>query len=215
MGPKRCGVEITAPLLQMNIDLYLGFCLTSLALLITPGPIVTLIIANSLKHGTRSGFVTLAGSQVGLLVWIAIAALGLASVIEFMGPWFHFVRLAGAAYLAWLGLKLIFSHRKFSLPRPEHKRNFFLQGLFMNFSNPKSLLLFGALMPQFMTSSMSIPSQIFILGLTFLVLAALSDGLYAVAAGKARSWLSDGRMHIVEIISGLLLIAAAVWITLI
>jgi homoserine/homoserine lactone efflux protein len=71
------------------------------------GPTVTLIVANSLTHGMRAGLLNVAGTQIGLGLMMATLVIGLASVIETMGWWFDWLRLAGAAYLVWLGWKLI------------------------------------------------------------------------------------------------------------
>ena len=75
--------------------------------MLVPGPTVTLIIGNSLRHGTRAGLLNVAGGQVGLAIIIALVGIGLTSLIETMGHWFDLLRLAGAAYLVWLGWRMI------------------------------------------------------------------------------------------------------------
>ncbi len=72
-----------------------------------PGPTVTLIIANSLTHGTRAGLLNVAGTQLGLAVFVGVLVIGLASVIETMGVWFDWVRFIGAAYLVWIGIRML------------------------------------------------------------------------------------------------------------
>src|SRR4029078_11702861 len=91
----------------MTLEAYIAFCLASIAIVIVPGPTVTVVIANSLKYGQRAGLLNVAGRQAGLVVWVAVAILGLASAISLMGVWFDVVRIAGAGYLIWLGIKLI------------------------------------------------------------------------------------------------------------
>ena len=91
----------------MSLHLYLAYVAACIVLVIVPGPTVTLIVANSLRHGTRAGLLNIAGTQVGLALMIGIVLAGLASLIEAMGWWFDWVRLAGAAYLIWLGVKLL------------------------------------------------------------------------------------------------------------
>ena len=91
----------------MSLDLYAAYLVACLIIVIVPGPTVTLIVANSLRHGRRAGLLNVAGGQLGLAIVAAIALMGLASLIAAMGAWFAWVRLAGAAYLIWLGWKLL------------------------------------------------------------------------------------------------------------
>src|ERR1700674_5630151 len=91
----------------MSAELYLAYVAACFAIVIVPGPTVTLIIANSLRHGARAGLLNVAGTQLGLALMIAILCVGLASIIATIGVWFDWVRLAGAAYLVWLGFRLL------------------------------------------------------------------------------------------------------------
>src|SRR5471032_1252073 len=91
----------------MSLQLYLAFVAACFALALLPGPMVTLVIANGLRHGTRAALTNVAGAQVGLAIVIGVVAVGLTSLMATMGYWFDWVRFAGAAYLVWLGIKLI------------------------------------------------------------------------------------------------------------
>ena len=91
----------------MSTELYFAYLLATIVIVIVPGPTVTLIVANSLTHGTRAGLLNVAGTQLGLAFCIGTVAIGLASVIQTIGWWFDWLRLAGAAYLIWIGWKLI------------------------------------------------------------------------------------------------------------
>src|SRR5271156_5337797 len=91
----------------MSLNLYLAFVAACIALALLPGPVVTLIVANGLRHGTRAALINIAGAQAGLAIVIGIVAVGLTSLMATMGYWFDWVRFAGAAYLVWLGIKLI------------------------------------------------------------------------------------------------------------
>ena len=118
-----------------------------MALAILPGPIVTLVIANGLRHGTRAALTNIAGAQAGLAIVIAIIAVGLTSLMATMGYWFEWVRFAGAAYLIWLGIKLFRSTGVVTAsdaPPPPPRGGFFLQGFLVLLSNPKVLVFFGA-----------------------------------------------------------------------
>src|SRR5207245_11341971 len=91
----------------MSLQAYLAFVAACIALALLPGPVVTLVIANGLRHGTRAALTNIAGVQAGLAIVIGIVAIGLTSLMATMGYWFDWVRFAGAAYLVWLGVRLI------------------------------------------------------------------------------------------------------------
>jgi homoserine/homoserine lactone efflux protein len=200
---------------MMTIQAYIAFCLACFLIVIVPGPTVTVIVANSLRHGARAGLLNVAGTQAGLLLWLGIAVLGLASAIQFMGVWFDVLRIAGAAYLIWLGIKLIRS--KGELIASERTRphgSFFLQGFMVILSNPKVLLVFGALIPQFIVPEGDYVRQLLFLGVTFMVVATIFDSVYAFAAAGAGSWLSRTRIRAIETVSGLCLIGGGIWLAL-
>ena len=96
----------------MITDSYVAFVLAAMALAFVPGPTITVIIANSLKYGTRAGLMNVLGTQMGVVIWLGIAALGLGAAIQLMGAWFILLRYVGAAYLIWLAYKLFMSDRK-------------------------------------------------------------------------------------------------------
>ena len=131
-----------------------------------PGPTVTLIIANSLTHGTRAGLLNVAGTQLGLAIMLGVLLVGLSSIIATMGFWFDWVRIAGAVYLVWLGWKLLRANAGFGevgrTPKP--RGGFFLQGFLVLMSNPKALLWFGAFIPQFVDPAGNYVGQIMLLG---------------------------------------------------
>jgi threonine/homoserine/homoserine lactone efflux protein len=199
----------------MTLEAYVGFCLAAIAIVIVPGPTVTVVIANSLRYGQRAGLLNVAGTQAGLFVWMAVAILGLASAITLMGVWFDVLRIAGAAYLIWLGIKLLRSKGEtFSAAAREPNGGFFLQGFVVILSNPKVLLVFGALIPQFISPNGDHLKQLILLGVSFMVIATVFDSLYAFAASNAGVWLSRNRMRYVELSSGLCLIGGGIWLAL-
>jgi threonine/homoserine/homoserine lactone efflux protein len=200
----------------MSLHLYLAFVAACIALALLPGPVVTLIIANGLRHGTRAALINVAGAQTGLAIVIGIVAVGLTSLMATMGYWFDWVRFAGAAYLVWLGIKLIWSPVegvKSDAPPPP-RGGFFLQGFLVLLSNPKVLVFFGAFIPQFMDMSKDHVPQVALLGVTFMVTAAMSDAVYAVLAGRARKFFSARRTRLVSRISGGFMIGGGVWLAL-
>jgi threonine/homoserine/homoserine lactone efflux protein len=201
----------------MSLQLYFAFVAACIALALLPGPIVTLLIANGLRHGTRAALTNIAGVQTGLLIVIGILAVGLTSLMATMGYWFNWVRLAGAAYLIWLGIKLIWSPVEgveAGEAPPPPRGGFFLQGFVVALSNPKLLVFFGAFIPQFMDMSKDHFPQVVLLGVTFMVLAGLTDAVYALLAGRARSFFSARRTRMVSRVSGGFMIGGGVWLAL-
>jgi threonine/homoserine/homoserine lactone efflux protein len=200
----------------MAAHLYFAYVAACVILVIIPGPTVTLIIANSLRHGTRAGLLNIAGTQLGLAVMIGIVLAGLASLIDALGWWFDWVRLIGAAYLIWLGIKLVRSSGSLaaleSAPKP--RMGFFLQGFLVVMSNPKVLILFGALFPQFIDPSGNYVGQVLLMGLTAMATALVFDSAYAILTGKAAAVLSQRRVRFVSQASGLCLIGGGAWLAL-
>lgn len=202
---------------MMSMQAYLAFVAACIALALLPGPIVTLVIANGLRHGTRAALTNILGVQMGLLIVIGILAVGLTSLMATMGYWFNWVRFAGAAYLVWLGIKLIRSPVEgvdTDAPPPPPRGGFLLQGFVVALSNPKLLVFFGAFIPQFMDMSKDHLSQVLVLGVTFMVLAGLTDGIYAVLAGRARSFFSARRTRMMSRVSGGFMIGGGIWLAL-
>ena len=133
----------------MSVELYLTYVAACFIITIIPGPTVTLIVANSLTHGTRAGLLNVAGTQLGLGLMMMVLVVGLSSIIATMGIWFDWLRLAGAAYLVWIGWKLLRSSGGFAQlgNTPAPRGGFFLQGFLVLLGNPKALLWFGASTP--------------------------------------------------------------------
>ena len=201
----------------MSLNLYLAFVAACIALALLPGPIVTLLIANGLRHGTRAALINIAGAQVGLAIVIGIVAVGLTSLMATMGYWFDWVRFAGAAYLVWFGIRLIRSPVegvRVDAPPPPPRGGFFLQGLLVLLSNPKVLVFFGAFIPQFMDMSKDHVSQVTLLGVTFMVIAGMTDAIYALLAGRARKFFSTRRTRLLSRVSGGFMIGGGVWLAL-
>ncbi len=200
----------------MSLELYLAFVAACIALALLPGPVVTLVIGNGLRHGTRAALTNILGVQAGLAIVIGIVAIGLTSLMATMGYWFDWVRFAGAAYLVWLGVKLVrapVEGIKSDAPPPP-RGGFFLQGFLVLLSNPKVLVFFGAFIPQFMDMSKDHISQVALLGVTFMITGAVTDTIYAVLAGRARLLFSARRSRLLSRISGGLMISGGIWLAL-
>ena len=200
----------------MTFEIYIAYIVACFVIALVPGPTVTVIVANSLAHGSRAGLLNVAGTQLGLALMMAILVVGLSSVIAAMGWLFDWLRWAGAAYLVWLGWKLlrapeaIVDIQKSSVP----KGGFLLQGFLVLMANPKALLWFGAFIPQFIDPTGNYVGQIVLLGVTAMAVALVSDGAYAVVTGRASAMLSRKRVRLVSRLSGGFLIGGGIWLAL-
>jgi threonine/homoserine/homoserine lactone efflux protein len=170
------------------------FLAAALVLLLTPGPAVLFIVTRSVQQGRLAGVVATLGLCSGGLVHLLAAVLGLSAIVATSAAAFSAVKLAGAGYLVWLGIKALRSRRlpmwtDAQLPRAPLRRQF-ADGLVVNLLNPKPAIFFIAFLPQFVDPARgSVRAQLLVLGLTFLAMALVTDGGYGLLAGSARSWL--------------------------
>ena len=201
----------------MSLQLYLAYVAACIALALLPGPNVTLVIANGLRYGTRAALINIVGAQFGLAIVIAVVGIGLTSLVATMGYWFDWVRLAGAAYLIWIGINLVLRPTALAtpdIPPAPPRGGFFLQGMLVLLSNPKALLFFGAFIPQFVDLKANQLWQVAVLGFTFMVFASLTDAGYALLAGRARALLSEKRTRLLSRVSGGFMIGGGLWLAL-
>jgi threonine/homoserine/homoserine lactone efflux protein len=139
----------------------------------------------------------------------------MAPVVAALGPWFDWIRVMGAIYLVWLGIKLMrssFAGEEIAAPLPP-RGGFFWQGFVVLLSNPKALLLFSAFIPQFVDIRQDYFGQVLFLGFTFMAVATVFDTCYVLLAGRARHLLSRKRMAVVTAASGACLIGG-IWLAL-
>lgn len=197
-------------------SVYLTYIFTCIAVVIVPGPTVTVIIANSVRSGPGAGLANVAGTQLGLAILLAVLALGLSAVVAFVGEAFVWLKLIGAAYLIWLGISLWRAGGDLgdvdSVREKISYKRLFWQGFFVILSNPKGLFFFGALIPQFIDPNGNTLLQTLLLGGTFMVVATVLDAVYAVLAGRAGGMLTRARVRLVQRISGSLLIFGGIWL---
>jgi homoserine/homoserine lactone efflux protein len=198
----------------MSLEAYLAYLVACALFTVIPGPTVTLIVANSLTHGSRAGLLNVAGTQLGLGLMMGLLVIGLSTVIATMGWWFDWLRLLGAVYLVWIGLKLLRASGALDEARraPRPRGGFLLQGMLVALSNPKMLLFFGAFIPQFVDPHGAYVGQVVLLSLTAMAVAALSDSAYALLTGRAGTLLSRHRIRMVSRASGLCLIGGGIWL---
>jgi threonine/homoserine/homoserine lactone efflux protein len=202
----------------MNLDLYLAFLLATTVLILIPGPNVTLLVANSLAHGPRRALITLAGTSSAIALQLVVVALGMSSLIQVLAQWFEWLRWAGVAYLIYLGIQ----HWRVA-PLALHdlesitarSATLFWQGALVSATNPKTLLFYAAFFPQFIDPASPPGPQLALLCITFLVVATVLDGAYAILAGQLRPWLGTRRYaRLRNRLTGSFLIAAALGLAL-
>ena len=192
------------------------FLTASIVISITPGPDLTYVFARGLAHGRKAGLVSVAGVVSGLIVHTLLVALGLAALVAESDTAFDIIRYAGAAYLLWMGIRLIRTRAGLSAngsPTEGRWSAIYLQGLLTNLLNPKILLFFLAFLPQFASPLRgSVALQILILGgiliacgLVALMGTALASGTLREALAHHPLWL-----RIQNIVTGSLMIALAV-----
>lgn len=203
---------------MIEADIYITFLVACIAIIIIPGPTVTVIIANSIRSGAKAGIANVAGTQLGLALTMLVLAFGLPVVIAIVGEAFIWLKLVGAAYLVWLGIGLWRNRDSFSgiesIAEKTTFKRMFMQGFFVILTNPKSLLFFGVFIPQFIDPGRNAVWQTLIFGGTFMIVATVLDGAYALLAGGAGRMLTKTRIRVLERMSGTLLISGGIWLAL-
>jgi threonine/homoserine/homoserine lactone efflux protein len=212
----------------------LAFALAGVVLVAIPGPSVLFIVGRALAHGRRAALTSVAGNTTGVVLIVVAVALGVGAVAAASAAVFAVLRIAGAAYLVHLGVQT-FRHRgdlaaalgvsgaaPEACPEDHHRsgarrrsrggftaRRVFWQGVTVGATNPKVLVLFVALLPQFTDPDAGRPGvQMLVLGLLFTLIAAVLDSVWGLAAGAARDWFatSPARLRRVGGTGGLMMI---------
>jgi len=175
---------------------------------------VTLVISTAATRGVRAGLVTVAGTSTGNAVLLAAIALGLSWVLGHAVYLFEALRWLGAAYLLWLGVQ---AFRRASRPQPEAPgaNVHFRRGVLVALSNPKTLAFFTAFLPQFVDPALPAGRQLTVMCAVTVLLAAVSDGCWAIASGLGRAWfMTPARQRLLGRTSGVVLIGGALWLSL-
>lgn len=160
------------------------FALASIALLLVPGPAVLYVVAQSAEHGRTAGLASVAGIHLGTVVHIVAATVGLSALIVASATAFTAVKLVGACYLIYVGIRKLLERDVPLRVAEGTQRRLFAQGIVVNVLNPKTALFFLAFLPQFVDPGRGATwSQVFILGVLFMLLGFVTDSLYALAAG--------------------------------
>jgi len=198
----------------------IGFTLASLVLIVVPGPGVLFIVGRALSHGRRTAFATAAGHAAGNYAVAACVAVGLGTVLERSAQVFIAVKLIGALYLVILGVQAIRHRRSLATAMSGAAGagdgwRALRDGVVVGVTNPKSYILFGAILPQFVNRSAgNVPAQMLLLALISVAIGLVSDITWGVAASAVRAWFagSPRRYELVGGAGGLAMIGVGVTI---
>ena len=199
-----------------------GFAITCLIVIAIPGPSVLFVIGRALAHGRRTALASVAGNAAGVQVVAISVALGIGTLVQRSDMVFTVVKLAGAGYLVWLGVKAIRHRRSLAdvmlvaaAPRSGWKAA--AEGFTVGVANPKAYVLFAAVLPQFANQAAGhVPLQLLLLSLVSLPIALISDSTWGLAASGVRSWFarSPRRLELVGGLGGLAIIGVGVALVL-
>ncbi len=195
----------------MTIEIWLVYLATVLVFMSTPGPSHLLMLSNSLANGFNKSTATAAGDLSANLLQMVAASLGLATVLNQSQYFFSGIKWAGVAYLSYLGLRLIFSKQS-ALKAGQHNsiKSLYWQGFITSAANPKAVIFFAALFPQFLSPEASLLPQFLVLSATYLIVDGIFLCLYGKFADAFREKIVDNCGRFLNALVGSFFIAAAV-----
>jgi len=203
---------------MLPTDHLFAFLLASVVLVLIPGPSVLFVVSRALAHGRRAALGSVTGNSAGSVVLVLLVAFGLGSAVERSLVVFTVVKLVGAAYLVYLGVRTY--RERGQLTALLHTgsptgtgRHVFRQGIVVGVTNPKALVFYAAVLPQFIDPHRGgVPVQLAALGLAFVLIAMVLDALWGLAAGTVRDWFarSPGRLSVLGGAGGLTMVGLGV-----
>lgn len=199
---------------------FVEFLLTVYVLILIPGPSVLFVVSRGVALGRRAALATVAGNASGFALQLLLVSLGVGAIVARSDAVFTTLKLLGAAYLVFLGARNIRDRKELAklfgpvaAPEPKGLRRIIREGFFVGATNPKGVLIFTAVLPQFIDRSQGHATvQLALLGLICIGIALLSDGAWALASGSARHWLgsSPRRLERMSGVGGAMLIGLGV-----
>src|SRR5581483_7201520 len=194
-------------------DSLITFALASVVLVVVPGPTVVVVVSRAIAHGRRAALASVAGNSLGVGVLVVAVAVGLGAVVERSVAVYTTIKLLGAAYLIYLGVRTWRDRGSLAgafrappavpgavpaapgavpaVPGAGPVRRLFRQGVLVGVTNPKAMVFFAAVLPQFVARGAGhVPAQMLVLGFGFVLLAMVLDSIWGLAAGTARDWLA-------------------------
>jgi threonine/homoserine/homoserine lactone efflux protein len=203
-------------------DRLLAFSALSLVVIAIPGPSVLFVVGRALAHGRRTALASVLGNELGELTVAALVALGVGPLVERSALVLTAMKMAGAAYLILLGVRALLQRRAHELVEEVGQRTSgclrcVADGFLVGVANPKTAVFFIAILPEFVSRSGGhIPVQMLLLGVVFVMIAAVGDTTWSLAASAARSWLgrSPRRLELVGGAGGLAMIGLGITLAL-
>ena len=179
----------------MSFALWLGFLLAAVLIAITPGPGAVLSMSIGMRYGYRSALLAILGLQAALMLQLLVVALGLGALLAASETAFGLLKLAGAAYLIWLGVQKWRAPVAAVVATSSYlpKRGLFVQGLLVNLTNPKAIVFIGALVPQFIDPAQPVAAQYAVIAATLCATDIIVMSGYAVLALQMGRWLGEAR----------------------
>ena len=208
--PRTVGIVI-------SLSQALTFGLASFAIIVIPGPSVLFVVGRALAYGRRTALASVVGNEFGALVLVGAVALGIGTVVERSVLLFTTIKLCGAAYLVFLGVRAWVRRREHAdlgdVPGARGGPRAVLDGFLVGVANPKTVVFFAAVLPQFVDRERGgVPLQMLALGLIFVLIALVCDAMWSLAASGARAWFgrSPRRLALVGGTGGLAMIGLGV-----
>jgi threonine/homoserine/homoserine lactone efflux protein len=203
-------------------DRLLAFCALALVVIAIPGPSVLFLVGRALAHGRRTALASVLGNELGELALATLVALGLGPVVERSAVVLAVMKMAGAAYLIFLGVRAIRQRRAHEMaaaagPRSRGGVRAVADGFLVGVANPKTAVFFIAILPEFVSRSGGhVATQMLMLGVVFVAIAAVSDSAWSLLASAARAWLgrSPRRLELIGGAGGLAMIGLGVTLAL-
>ncbi len=197
---------------MMNSRLLILFLATTIPIVCFPGPSVAFILTNSVQKGRAAGLFSMLGVEIGYLVHVFGAVVGISAIIAASAQLFTAIKIAGAAWLLWLAWKAFRSRKEGTLAHVANNdqedrsgRTAFRSGLLVGALNPKTAVFFLAFLPQFVsTSAGPVPIQLLIFGLLFIALASVPDSLWAIGGGYLRTLAPRLRLRSLDRAAGVI-----------
>ncbi|MDH3761702.1 MAG: LysE family translocator [Gammaproteobacteria bacterium] len=201
----------------MPIELWLAYVATSAVVLAIPGPTILLVLSYSIAHGRQATLPLVAGVALGDSVAITLSLIGLGTLLAASAFWFTIIKWIGGLYLIYLGFLLLRGANKpmqlqADDTRESSPRKLFGNAFIVTALNPKSIVFFIALLPQFISAAHPAMPQLWILGISFVVLATIGATCYALFAASIRRFLATPRAQkAYGYLGGGLLCGAGLW----
>lgn len=199
----------------MNWQLFSAFLFIAVLLFLTPGPVVTLVVATGASRGSRAALLTVAGASTGNAALLAAIAFGLAWILKTSADIFDYLRWIGAAYLIWLG---VMAWRRADAPAeatPPGGHVHAWRGFVVAITNPKTIAFYTAFLPQFIDPALPVERQLLVMCVVSVTLGGVFDSGWAIAAAAGRAFfLRRASVKWLGRISGLALIGGGMWLSL-